>query len=93
MPDDDTKPASVDLRNSFNPYEDGTIIETQSDDVPVLNHREPFNDVIKHGDIITGYQRNRTLSDFRKGIRPWVRIFAIVTLLLMVCGALWDILH
>lgn len=82
----------VELNQSFHPFEDKTLIETQPGP-PTINTREPFNDYIKHKDIIAGYQQNRTLSDYPRRMRPWVRFYAIATLVLFVVGILWDVLH
>lgn len=81
---------TVVLDKSSSPYEDENLVETQPD-TPFVNQREPFNDVIKHGDIVTGYQRNRTLSDYPRRIRPWVRLYAIGTLLILVLGIIWGL--
>ncbi|MFD1675756.1 hypothetical protein [Alicyclobacillus fodiniaquatilis] len=83
---------TVSLDNAFNPYEDKTLTEMQPD-APFVDQREPFNDVIKHSDIIVGHQQNRTLSDFPRRIRPWVRVSAIMTLVFLAGGILWDIVR
>ena len=87
----DNTDITVNLQNSYSPYEDKSLREIQPDS-PVLNQREPFNDYIKHGDIITGYQRNRTLSDYPRSTRHFVKLNAIIMLVLILAGALWDIL-
>jgi hypothetical protein len=66
----------------FNPYEDPSLIQTQSTEEPILSHREPFNDVSRHFDIVSGYQRNKILSHYPRWARPWIRVSAIVVLLL-----------
>lgn len=86
----DEKQITVNLEGAFNPYEDKTLTATQPD-VPILNQREPFNDAIKHMDIIAGQQRNRTLSDYPRRVRPWVRLYAIIALLLFALGIILDI--
>lgn len=87
--DEDKKPLTVDLNHSFHPYTDKTLTETQPDS-PILLHNEPFNDGIKHGDIVAGHHQNRTLSDYPRKARPWIRIYAIASLLLFVAGVIWD---
>lgn len=83
---------TVNLSNTINPYEDKTLAEMQPD-TPILNEREPFNAGTKHGDIIVGHQRNRTLADYPRRARPWVRIYAIMTLVVFAVGILLDLVH
>jgi len=83
---------TIDLDNMLHPYEDKLLTETQPEP-PTVNTREPFNDVVKHGDIIAGFQRNRTLSDYPRRLRPWVRFSAIATLLLFAGSIIWAVLH
>lgn len=82
----------VNLDNSFHPYKTNNLSETQPD-VPTLNQREPFNDAIRHGDIIAGYQQNRTLSDYPKRLRPLVRLYAILTLILIAGAVVWRLVR
>lgn len=57
MNNDDSQPNQVILTESvLHPYEDPTIHTSQSEP-PAYNDREPFNDAVKHGDLIVGYQR------------------------------------
>ena len=88
---DDAKIA-VSLDDSANPYDDDSISYMQPEEL-APDQREPFNDAVKHGDIIVGYQRNRTLSDYPRRTRPWVRLYAIVSLVLFAVVILWDIVR
>jgi hypothetical protein len=90
--DQNKEKARIDLDYTLNPYEDLTLHESLPEQ-PTLNNREPFNDIIEHGDIIAGYQQNRTLSDFPQHVRPMVKYFAIVSLLLFLGSLLWNVLH
>ena len=77
----------------YNPYEDPKLVETETSDPVDINTREPFNDVVKYQDIIVGHQRNRTLSEYSRKARPWVRLYAIVILILLIGGFVWDYVH
>lgn len=87
------RPLTVEPTQSFHPYEDKTLSETQPDRPTVIDDREPFNDVIKHGDIVVGYRRNRTLSDYPRGVRPWIRLYAIAALVLLVIALGWNLIR
>lgn len=73
----------------YNPY-DYALHESQPEPEPV-NEREPFTDAMRHGDLIAGHQRNRMLSDYPKRTRPWVRIWAIVTLTMFLGAIVIDL--
>lgn len=74
----------------YNPYDDSKLVATQTNESPKISSREPFNDAVKHQDIIAGYQQNRTLSDYPRKARSWVKLYAIVVLLLLIGGFVWD---
>lgn len=76
----------------YNPYEDQALHELQPESEPI-NEREPYNDVVQFGDIMVGHQRNRTLSDYPKRMRPWVRIWAIFALTIFLGTIVIDLIH
>ena len=79
----------------WNPYMDHSLTESKPEPVTIdsIESREPFNDVVKHQDLVQGYRRNRTLSDYPRQVRPWVRLGAVITLLAFVGGLVWDYVH
>ncbi len=77
----------------YNPYEDPSLIQTQSSEEPILSDREPFNDVSRHFDIINGYQRNKILSHYPRRARPWIRVGAVVVLLLIALTFVLRFVH
>lgn len=89
---DDGERIEIVLTDDFHPYEDKTLTESQPEQ-PIVTDREPFNDMVKHGDIIAGYQRNRTLSDYPRRMRPWVRLYAIAILVLLVGSLIMPLIH
>lgn len=90
--DQHTNRPSVNLNDPYNPYEDKSLREMQPEP-PEPDQREPFNDVVKYGDIVVGYERNRTLSDYPKRARPWVRLYAIVVLVILAGGLVLEVVH
>jgi hypothetical protein len=63
----------------YNPYVDATLHELKAEP-PVVDHREPFNDAIKYGDMLAGHQQNRVLSDYPKKMRRKVRLWSMIAL-------------
>ena len=89
MPEDTHKSLVVHLDPAYNPYSDTTLHETQPDP-PTLNDREPFNDVVKQGDIVVGYRRNRTLDQYPTRVRPFMKFYVIAGFVLFVGTMLWN---
>lgn len=83
---------TVRLDEHFNPYKDTTPSVEQAE-LETPGEREPFNDYVAYQDTVVGHQRNRTLSDYPRKLRPWVRISAIISLLVIAGGIVWDISH
>jgi hypothetical protein len=70
------------MKNPYNPFNDKTLHTTVNQTQSVtLDERVPFNDVIKHGDIIQGFQAPKRLDQFPKWFRNPKRIFATISLL------------
>lgn len=90
MSDDKKSRIVIDLNDTFHPYENENLREEQPEP-PIANKREPFNDYVKHQDIIVGHQRNRTLSDYPRTVRPWARIYAILSLGIIVGSILISV--
>ena len=77
-------------KSALHPYEDPSL-HTSQPEPPTLNEREPFNDVVKHGDLIVDYQRNRTLEDYPRRLRPFVKFAALAGVVLLVGSLLWNV--
>lgn len=72
-------------RPSYNPFEDKTLHTVQESTVahPDLD-RTPFNDVIKHADIVLGYQAPKLLDQFPRWFQLPQRIYAGISVLIFV---------
>jgi len=63
--------------SSFNPFEDKTLHYTIPHERPAAyQERAPFNDVIRHVDIVAGYQAPKRIEHFPRWFRTPLRIFA-----------------
>jgi len=74
------------MNNSTNnPFEDKNIHQTvnfpQHDS---SEDRAPFNDVIKHGDIVNGFQIPKKLEQTPKWFKNPLRVFTFITLLIFL---------
>lgn len=79
---------------SNNPLHDETldsnVNQTQSN---TLDERAPFNDVIKHGDIVQGFQAPKRLEQFPKWYQNPRRIYATVSVLGFALFMIYQIIQ
>jgi hypothetical protein len=81
-------------KSSYNPFNDETlhptVNQTQSN---TLDERAPFNDVIKHGDIVSGFQVPKRLDQFPKWYQNPKRIFATISVLVFASFMIYQIIR
>jgi hypothetical protein len=70
------------MTTRYNPFEDKTLHYSQpQDSIMAGEDRTPFNDVIRHADIVQGYQAPKQLDQYAKWFQNSQRIYAIVSVL------------
>jgi hypothetical protein len=80
--------------SSYNPFNDKTLHSTMNQTQYItLDERVPFNDVIKHGDIVQGFQAPKRLDQFPKWYRHPQRIFATISVLVFASFMLYSIIR
>jgi len=81
-------------KSSYNPLNDVTPSpthnQTQSN---TLGEREPFNDVIKHGDVVSGFQVPKRLDQFPKWYQNPQRIFAALSVLVFAAVMIYEVIQ
>jgi hypothetical protein len=79
---------------SYNPFNDETlhptVNQTQSN---TLDERAPFNDVIKHGDIVQGFQAPKRVDQFPKWYQNPLRIYAAISVLVFASFMIYQIIR
>jgi hypothetical protein len=79
-------------KSSYNPFNDETLHptanQTQSN---TLDEKVPFNDVIKHGDIVSGFQVSKRLDQFPKWYQNPQRILATICVLVFASFMIYQI--
>jgi hypothetical protein len=81
-------------KSSYNPFNDvtlhPTVNQTQSN---THEEREPFNDVIKHGDIVSGFQIPKRLDQFPKWYQNPHRLLATISVLVFASFIIYQIIR
>lgn len=75
------------------PFEDIKIHQTVDTQQVHLEDRPPFNDVIKHGDILNGSQSPKRIDQVPKSIQNPLRIFTIITILILLSTSIYQIIQ
>jgi hypothetical protein len=79
---------------SYNPFNDETIHPTvNQNQLNTLDEKAPFNDVIKHGDIVQGIQAPKRIDQFPKWYQNPLRIYAILSVLLFASFMIYQIIR
>ncbi|NHM31955.1 hypothetical protein [Neobacillus terrae] len=83
------------MNNSTNnPFEDKKIHQTVNyphHDPP--EDRAPFNDAIKHEDIVNGFQTPKKIEQIPKWFKNPLRVFTIITLLIILSTLLYQVIQ
>jgi hypothetical protein len=79
---------------SYNPYNDETPHLTENKtETSSLEDRAPFNDVIKHVDIVSGFQVPKRLDHFPKWYKNPQRIFASISVLVFASFMIYQVIR
>lgn len=67
---------------SYNPFNDEKLhITVNKNESSSNKERAPFNDIIKHGDLVQGFQSPKQIEQFPKWYQNPRKIYAIISLL------------
>ncbi|MCY9667022.1 hypothetical protein M5X11_19135 [Paenibacillus alginolyticus] len=79
---------------SYNPFNDKTLHQTEklSNEV-ATEERAPFNEAIKHGDIVQGFQSPKRLEQFPKWYQNPRRIYATISVLVFASFIIYHIVQ
>ncbi|WHY69344.1 hypothetical protein [Neobacillus sp. SuZ13] len=69
-----------------------TIQETAIDNDHRLEDRTPFNDVIKHGDIVQGFQAPKRVEQMPKWYRNPRRILITISLIIFIGVVIYQLI-
>ena len=81
----------MDNKSLNNPMDNDDIHQTVNNEQPfVSEERTPFNDVIKHGDIINNSQTPKRIEQIPKSLRRPFKIFTIIFLLIFISALIYQ---
>jgi hypothetical protein len=85
----------VSMKNSSeHPFENTKLhIVVKAPKVNSNEERIPFNDVIKHGDIVQGFQSPKNFGQIPKWYKKPVRIFSMISLLVFAFILIFQIIE
>ncbi|CAN7431173.1 hypothetical protein [Paenibacillus sp. LjRoot56] len=79
---------------SYSPFDDESLhlIVNKTETNP-LEDRAPFNDVIKHVDIVSGFQVPKSLNHFPKWYQNPQRIFATISVFVFASFMVYQVIR
>ncbi|MDR6125106.1 hypothetical protein QFZ87_004703 [Bacillus sp. SLBN-46] len=82
------------MNNSSNDLSKNDLRQRENEAKQVLlDERDPFNDAIKHGDIVQGFQSPKQITQLPKWYRKPRRIFASISVLVIIGLLIYQIIQ
>ncbi|WNQ10742.1 hypothetical protein MJA45_24480 [Paenibacillus aurantius] len=79
---------------SYNPYQDKSLHLTIRSGPPLSpEERTPFNDVIRHADIVSGFRHPKLGSQLPSWLQSPYRVVAAVSVLLFAGGLVYGLIQ
>ncbi|MEC0270456.1 hypothetical protein [Paenibacillus anseongense] len=79
---------------SYNPFDNEKLHQSvNKTETNSLEDRAPFNDVIKHVDIVSGFQVPKRLNHFPKWYQNPQRIFATISVLVFASFMIYQVIR
>ncbi|SDS49177.1 hypothetical protein SAMN05444162_1587 [Paenibacillaceae bacterium GAS479] len=76
---------------AYNPYEDKSLhLTVPTDPITELHDREAFNDVIRHGDIVTGFRISRSLRHLPGWLNRPLRVLILIYVVMFLVLGIKD---
>jgi hypothetical protein len=83
------------MNNSSNDLSKNDLRQREKNEAKqvLLDERAPFNDAIKHGDIVQGFQSPKQITQLPKWYRKPKRIFASISVLVIIGLLIYQIIQ
>jgi hypothetical protein len=80
--------------SSYNPFDDEELhLTVKKHETNSLDERTPFNDVIKHGDIVQGIQFPKRFEQLPKWYQNPRRIYATISVLVFFTFLIYQLIQ
>lgn len=79
-------------KSSNSQFDDKKLHTVDKDQTNLLDDRTPFNDVIKHGDLVQGSQSPKRINQFPKWYQNPRRIYAVITVLVFTLFLIFELI-
>lgn len=81
-------------KSSYNPFNDATLHSTVKQDGALpIEDRAAFNDVIKHGDAVTGLQVPKRIDQYPRWYQNPQRIAATISVLIFASFMIYQVIR
>jgi hypothetical protein len=82
------------INSSEHPFKNNKLhITVKEPQTNINEERIPFNDVIKHGDIIQGYQSPKRFDQIPRWYKKPVKLFSMISLLIFTSVLIFQIIE
>ena len=81
-------------KSSYNPFDDKNLhLTVNNPQTNSLDERASFNDVIKHRDIVQGFQSPKRMEQLPKWYQNPKKIFATISLLVFISFLIYQVIQ